>query len=184
VHWFMGDDRFVPAQGALSNMGMARRLFLDRIPVPSENVHPIDTTLQSPDAAARRYAAELKHFRGRDQLDPARPLFELVLMGLGPDGHTASLFPNAPALTEQERWVVGVDHAGWEPFVPRVTLTFPGLASAREMLFLVDGEDKRGILARVLAGDDLPASRARCDGELVWLADPPAAPPAGPARRT
>jgi 6-phosphogluconolactonase len=176
VHWFMGDDRFVPADHAHSNMGMARRLFLDRVNVPSENIHPIATTLASPDAAARHYEAELKRFYGRDRLDPARPLFELVLMGLAPDGHTASLFPHAPALLEQERWVVGVQHAGLEPFVPRVTLTFPALASTREMLFLVSGEDKRDILARVLSGEDLPASRARSDGELVWLVERAAAP--------
>ena len=77
-------------------------------------------------------------------------------MRLGSDGHTASLFPGAPALGERERWVVGVEKAGLAPFVPRVTLTFPALASTGEMLFLVSGEDKRDILARVLAGEDLP----------------------------
>jgi 6-phosphogluconolactonase len=175
VHWFMGDERFVPLSDVLSNMGMARRLFLDHVNAPKENTHPIDTTLDSPDAAARCYEAELKRFYGHDRLDPSRPLFALVLMGLGDDGHTASLFPDAPALLEQERWVVGIDHAGLEPFVPRVTLTFPALASTREMLFLVDGENKRDILARVLTGKDLPASRARSAGELVWLVDRAAA---------
>jgi 6-phosphogluconolactonase len=105
-----------------------------------------------------------------------RPLFDLVLMGLAPDGHTASLFPNAPALAEQERWVVGVNEAGLHPFVPRVTLTFPALASTREMLFLVSGADKRDILARVLSGEDVPATHARSDGDLVWLVDRAAAP--------
>jgi 6-phosphogluconolactonase len=176
VHWFMGDDRFVPPDDVLSNMGMARRLFLDHVNAPRENIHPIATTLATPEAAARRYEADLNRFYGRDRLDPARPLFELVVMGLGPDGHTASLFPNAPALLEDKRWVVGVDHAGFEPFVPRVTLTFPALASTREMLFLVEGEEKREILARVLTGNDLPASRARSDGELTWLIDRAAAP--------
>jgi 6-phosphogluconolactonase len=97
-------------------------------------------------------------------------------MGLGGDGHTASLFPNSPALNETQRWVLGVDQAGMEPFVPRVTLTFPALGSTREMLFLVDGADKRGILSRVLSGDDLPARRAYADGDLVWLVDRAAAP--------
>ena len=86
-------------------------------------------------------------------------------------GSSASLFPHAPALGEAERWVVGVAQAGLAPFVPRVTLTFPALASTREMLFLVMGADKREILARVLSGEDLPASRARSQGELVWLLD-------------
>ncbi len=97
-------------------------------------------------------------------------------MGLGGDGHTASLFPHSPALDETKRWVLGVAKAGMEPFVPRVTLTFPALASTREMLFLVDSADKRAILARVLAGEDLPAARAYADGELVWLIVRAAAP--------
>jgi 6-phosphogluconolactonase len=175
THWFVGDDRFVPGDHELSNIGEARRLFLDRVGVPPENIHAMATTAGTPPAAAHLYETELKRFYGCDRLDPARPLFELVLMGLGTDGHTASLFPNAPALHEHERWVVGVEEAGLEPFVPRVTLTFPALASTREMLFLVSGKSKRHILARVLGGEDLPANQARSDGELVWLVDRAAA---------
>lgn len=171
IHWFMGDDRFVPGDHAHSNMGMARRLFLGRVDAPAGNIHPIPTDTGSPDLAARQYEAELKGFYGRDRFDPARPLFDLVLMGLAGDGHTASLFANSPALEEVARWVVGVEQAGLAPFVPRVTLTFPALASTREMLFLVTGEDKRDVLRRVLSGADLPASRARAQGELVWLVD-------------
>jgi 6-phosphogluconolactonase len=171
VHWFIGDDRFVPLNDPLSNMGMARRLFLDRVNVPAANIHPMPTTVASPHAAAKLFESELQRFYGAERLDPALPLFDLVLMGLGSDGHTASLFPGAPALEEKERWVVGVDKAHLAPFVPRVTLTFPALASTREMLFLVSGEDKRDILARVLEGEDLPAARARSDGELIWLVD-------------
>ena len=176
VHWFMGDDRFVPTDDALSNMGMARRAFLDRVDVNPANIHPIATDAASPQDAAELYEAELKRFYGADHLGASRPLFDLVLMGLGGDGHTASLFPRAPALHENTRWAVGVATAGLEPFVPRVTLTFPVLASTREMLFLVDGRDKRDVLARVLAGDDLPAAQARSDGDLVWLVDRAAAP--------
>src|ERR1700730_2879653 len=171
VHWFIGDDRFVPPDDRLSNIGMARRLFLDRVNAPAANIHPMATTAASPQTAARLYETELKSFYGAEHLDRARPMFDLVLMGLGSDGHTASLFPGAPALEEKEHWVVGVDKAHLAPFVPRVTLTFPALASPREMLFLVSGEDKRDILARVLAGEDLPAARAASDGELVWFVD-------------
>jgi 6-phosphogluconolactonase len=176
VHWFIGDDRFVPENDPLNNMGTARRAFLDRVGVPAANIHPIATDAADPDTAARLYEEELKGFYGADRLDPARPLFDFVLMGLGGDGHTASLFPNAPALDEKKHWVVGVAKAGMEPYVPRVTLTFPALASSREMLFLVDSADKRAILKRVFAGDDLPAHRAYSDGDLVWLVTRAAAP--------
>jgi 6-phosphogluconolactonase len=169
VHWFMGDDRFVPESDPLSNMGAAKQALLDRAPVPPHNVHPIPTEASDPADGARRYEDELKAFYGADRLDAARPLFDLVLMGLGPDGHTASLFPHSPMLEEKQRWVVGVPKAGMEPFVPRVTLTFPALASTREMLFLVDSADKRSILGRVLDGEDLPAHRAHAQGDLVWL---------------
>jgi len=176
VHWFIGDDRFVLESDPLSNMGTARRLFLDHVPAPRRNIHPIPTDTNYPEAAARLYEDELRAFYGADRLDPARPLFDLVLMGLGPDGHTASLFPHSPALDEKQRWALGIAKAGFEPYVPRVTLTFPALGSTREMLFEVDGAEKRDILRRVLAGEDLPAARARADGELVWLIDRAAAP--------
>jgi 6-phosphogluconolactonase len=176
VHWFMGDDRFVPESDPLSNMGMARRLLLDRVGAPRRNVHAIPTDANYPEGAANIYTDELKAFYGADRLDPARPLFAVVLMGLGPDGHTASLFPQSRALEEKERWVLGVAKAGMEPLVPRVTLTFPALAATREMLFLVDGRDKRDILRRVFAGEDLPGARAYADGDLVWLLDRAAAP--------
>jgi 6-phosphogluconolactonase len=176
VHWFIGDDRFVPEADPLSNMGMARRLFLNRVRAPSENIHPIATNANDPEGAARLYEAELKRFYGADRLDPARSLFDFVLMGLGSDGHIASLFPRSPALDEKKHWAVGVAEAGMEPYVPRVSLTFPALASTQEMLFLVDGAHKRDILSRVISGEDLPARRAYSDGDLVWLIDRAAAP--------
>ncbi len=176
VHWFMGDDRFVPLSDPRSNMGIAKRLFLDRSPAPRGNVHPIPTDANYPEGAANLYAEELQAFYGADKLDPLRSLFDLVLMGLGPDGHVASLYPQSRALDEKERWVLGVAKAGWEPFVPRVTLTFPALASTREMLFLVDGADKRDILHRVFSGEDLPGARVYCNGDLVWMLDRAAAP--------
>jgi 6-phosphogluconolactonase len=175
VHWFIGDERFVPASDPLNNMAMARRIFLDRC-APAGHVHPIPTDGGSPDQAALRYETELKSFYGADRLDSTQPLFDVVLMGVGPDGHTASLFPGNPAVAETERWVVGVPQAHVEPFVPRVTLTLPALGSCHEMLFEVSGPDKRAILTRVLSGEDLPASRAQSMGETTWLADTAALP--------
>ena len=175
VHWFIGDERFVPAADSLNNMRMARQAFLNRH-APLVNIHPIATNAANPDEAALRYETELKSFYGADRLDPARPLFDVVLMGVGPDGHTASLFPGYPALAETERWVVGVPEAHVEPFVPRVSLTLPALGSCHEMLFEVNGADKRAILTRVLAGEDLPAGRAASVGQTTWLVDRAALP--------
>jgi 6-phosphogluconolactonase len=176
VHWFWGDDRFVPQNNSRSNAGVARRLLLDRVPAPPGNIHAVPTSAKDVAGAARLYEVELRRFYGAEQLDPGRPLFAMVLMGLGADGHTASLFPGHAELDEKGRWVVGVAEAGFEPFVPRVTLTFPTLASTREMLFLVSGMGKRDILKRVLSGADLPAARAYAEGDLVWLVDREAAP--------
>jgi 6-phosphogluconolactonase len=175
VHWFIGDERFVAAEDPLNNMGVARRIFLDRC-APAANIHPIPTDTADPDQAARRYASELQSFYGGTALQSARPLFDMVLMGVGPDGHTASLFPGYPAVEETERWVVGVPQAHVAPFVPRVSLTLPTLNSCREMLFELSGPDKRAILTQVLAGENLPANRAHAVGETIWLADRAALP--------
>ena len=175
VHWFIGDERFVPASSPLNNMSMARRTFLDQC-APVSNIHPIPIDTAGPDEAARRYESELQSFYGAGRLDPEMPLFDVVLMGVGPDGHTASLFPDYPAIRETARWAVGVPEAHVEPFVPRVTLTLPALGSCREMLFEVAGSEKRAILTRVLAGENLPANRAHATGETVWLVDQAALP--------
>jgi 6-phosphogluconolactonase len=175
IHWFIGDERLVPPSDPRNNMVMARTIFLDAF-APASHVHPIPTDTAGPDESARRYERELKSFYGADHLDDARPLFDLVLVGVGPDGHTASLFPDFPAVQETKRWVVGVPEAHVEPFVPRVTLTLPALASCREMLFEVSGAGKRAILTQVLGDKNLPASRARSVGETVFLVDQAALP--------
>jgi 6-phosphogluconolactonase len=175
VHWFIGDERFVPATDSLNNMAMARQAFLDAC-APANHIHPVATDLTDIDQSARGYESELKSYYGDDTLNPARPLFDFVLMGVGPDGHTASLFPGSAALEETRRWVVGVPEAPVEPFVPRVTLTLPVLSCCREMLFELAGAQKRTILTRVLDGENLPAGRACSIGETLWLADKAALP--------
>ena len=176
IRWFWGDDRFVPQSDPRSNAGTARQIMLDRVPVPAANVFPIPTDADNEAEAARLYEIELKRYYGADRLVSGRPLFDVVLMGLGSDGHTASLFPGHAGVDETTRWVLGVPEAGLEPFVPRVTLTFPALASTREMLFLVSGSAKREVLGKVLAGADLPAARAYAQGDLVWLVERAAMP--------
>jgi 6-phosphogluconolactonase len=174
VHWFIGDDRFVPPGDPLSNIGMARKIFLDRL-APGRNIHAIPTdAAPDPNAAARAYDNELRAFYAADRLDPARPLFDVVLLGVGPDGHVASLFPGQQH-DDGDRWVIGVPQANVEPFVPRVTLTFEALASCGQMLFLVSGSAKREIFARVQRGDDLPATHMRSNVLTTWLVDRAAA---------
>ena len=174
VHWFFGDDRVVPWDDPLSNVRMVREAFGHAAPVPATHLHFIPSD-EGAEAGARAYAATLREFYGADRLDPARPLFDLVLLGLGSDGHTASLFPGKPALDEGEAWAAPVPEAGMEPFVPRITLTFPALASARSVLFLVNGAGKRDPLRRLAAGEDLPAARATSVGTLAWFIDRDAA---------
>jgi 6-phosphogluconolactonase len=179
IHWFMSDDRFVPQDDSLSNIGMARKAFLDDC-APAQNVHAIPTDKKTLDEAAEIYDRELRAFHS-PPTEEYPPLFDLVLMGVGPDGHTASLFPAFPALSERDRWAVGVPRANIAPFVPRVSLTLPCLASTREMLFLAFGRDKKDILERIFAGEDLPATRAQAaHGKTVWLIDESAAPNEGP----
>jgi 6-phosphogluconolactonase len=168
VHWFWGDERFVPWEDEESNYRMVREALLDRAPVPPQNVHAIATT-GSPAAAARAYERVLQAFYGAATLDPRRPLFALTLLGLGEDGHTASLFPGSPVLDERARWVAEVE--GSRPQT-RITLTYPALESSRRTFFLVAGAGKAGILKRALAGDQgLPAVRLRPEGEVSWLVD-------------
>jgi 6-phosphogluconolactonase len=174
VHWFMGDDRFVPYNDPLSNCGMAKRLFLDAC-APTDHIHMIDTDNGSPDDSAADYERILRnHLAQRD----GPSLFDVVLLGVGPDGHTASLFPGSSAARETERWVVGVPQAAVAPFVPRVSLTLPCLSLAHEMIFLCAGAEKKAILERVFSGEDLPAARAFASaGETIWMLDRAAVPP-------
>jgi 6-phosphogluconolactonase len=173
VHWFWGDERFVPWDHVDSNYRMAREAMLARAPVPPQNIHGI-ATIGTPDDAARAYERVLKSYYGSESLDPARPLFDVEILGLGPDGHTASLFPGTSVLEERERWVAEVVGVKSEA---RITLTYPALAISRHTAFLVVGPDKRGVLAEALAGDpSLPAARLSSLGELIWFVDEAAAP--------
>jgi 6-phosphogluconolactonase len=171
VHLFWGDDRFVPWDDPNSNYAMAHDAMIAHVPIPPENVHGIEHKGSLADAA-RAYEQVLKSYYGSDTLDPARPLLDVNLLGMGPDGHTASLFPGKPALAEQHRWVTEVPEPGLNPRVPRVTLTFPALDSSKSTAFVAAGADKTVMMRRALAGErDLPSARIAPVGELIWFVD-------------
>ncbi len=174
THWFWGDERFVPHDDRDSNYRMARDAFLARVPVPDGNIHAVPTEGLSPDQAAALYEATLKRFYGADALALDRPLFDVTLLGIGENGHTASLFPGQPALEETRRWAVAVIGAKAEA---RITLTYPTLNSSRDVAFVATGQEKRAIVARARAGDrTLPAAIIRPVGRLHWFTDRAAAP--------
>ena len=172
VFWYWGDERFVPHDHLESNYRMTREAMLSKVPVPPENIHPVPTD-GTPEEAARRYERTLQEAYGAATLDPARPLFDITLLGLGADGHTASLLPGEPVLTERERWVAAVSRG--RPEI-RITMTYPAIESSRHVAFLVAGREKAAMLAEIRSGrSQVPAARLRPVGELVWFADRSAA---------
>jgi len=146
---------------------------LSNASIPAANIHPIPTDHIDPYAAAGAYESVLKSCYGADRLLPGRPLFDVTLLGLGTDGHTASLFPGTGALSERSRWVVPVIGANEET---RITLTYPALESSGQVAFLVEGGEKQSIVRQLSEGDaDLPAARLKPAGQLTWFLDRAAA---------
>ncbi len=174
LHWFWGDERFVPKDDELSNFNMVYEAMLSKCPIPKDNIHRVKTELGNPEATAMAYEAELKSYYQSDQLDPAQPLFDITLLGLGLDGHTASLFPNSPALSERSKWVCAVVGAKPEP---RITLTYPTLNSSKAVAFLVTGGDKKDIFHKIHTGNsNFPAGQIKPQGNLYWFLDQAAYP--------
>ena len=175
IHYFWGDERFVPPDHPDSNFGMASEVLLSSVPVPPQNIHRVHTELGDPEKTAEDYEAELRNFFSTPE--GQFPRFDLILLGLGPDGHTASLFPDSPALNEQAKLVV----ANWvEKFQSyRITMTFPVLNNGSMVMFLVAGQEKAEVVRAVLGGSadkPFPAQLIRpSNGELVWLIDQAAA---------
>lgn len=179
VYWI--DERYVPHGHAESNCRLARETLLDHVPVPEDAVHPMPTAAGDPRLDARSYEALLRRaFRGR-----ARPAFDLVLLGLGEDGHVASLFPDSEALEEKEAWVC----ASRSPkgVRDRITLTLPALNGPGLKLFLVCGRPKAEVLKMVLAGGPSPGPPAQSVRRAFFLVDRDAATglgaqPSGPPK--
>ena len=173
VHIFFGDERPVPPDDAASNYGMAHAALLSKVPIPDSHIHPMAGEGDLP-ANARKYESELRsHFPSLSW-----PRFDLVLLGMGEDGHTASLFPGTAALEEKTAWVV----ANWVAQLNeyRITLTAPAINAAANILFLVSGEKKASRLKEVLSGplqpEKLPAQLIKpSNGSLTWMVDAAAA---------
>ena len=175
VHLFWGDERCVSPDHEDSNYGMVRRALLEHIAIPEANVHRMAGEI-APREGAIEYHGQLDSF-----FRPRRtelPVFDLILLGMGYDGHTASLFPGDAALMERRRWVAAVEHTRPPlPLVTRLTLTLPVINAARNVLFLVTGESKANAIGRIIrAGEGLPAGLVRPgSGRLLWMLDEAAA---------
>lgn len=175
---YFGDERCVPPRAPDSNYAMAYKSLLRHVPIPRRRIHRMRGELRPPSRAAIVYGRILGPLSAHHDLDHA--MFDAVLLGIGPDGHTASLFPQASALRERRRSTVAVRRSGQPPFIPRLTLTLPALASSREVAFLVSGSEKAAAVAAVVRGyrseaPKWPASLVRPAGRTLWFLDRAAA---------
>ncbi|SPD74667.1 6-phosphogluconolactonase [uncultured Desulfobacterium sp.] len=173
LHIFWSDERFVPYDHPYSNFGAAKADLIDHVPIPAHNIHPMPVDL-FPDIGAIEYEKEL--IRYFDLTKGDTPRFDLMFLGLGADGHTASLFPGSPVLEERQRLVAPVK--GGEPDTYRLTMTLSVINNTRKILMLVSGNKKAEILREILEGNhpSLPAQKIRpVYGSLVWLVDEAAA---------
>lgn len=179
VFCFFGDERFVSPENADSNFGMARKALLSRVPLPEANLFTVKTDAPTAKEAAADYERQISEFFGMKLLE-APPAFDLILLGLGDDGHTASLFPGKTSLDARDRWVVETPPGTLPPPVDRITFTFPLINAAHHVVFLVSGAKKAEILRDVLESDpahnDYPAANITpTQGFLTWLIDRDAA---------
>lgn len=176
VHVWWGDERFLPSGDAERNETQAREALLDHIPLPAENIHavPGPDLVGSPEEAAEAYAAELARYSPEGERTPA---FTVLVLGVGPDGHVASLFPGLPGVEERDRTVVGVRDSP-KPPPERVSLTLPTIARAEQVWLVVAGAEKADRVARALDGapvTEVPAAGVSARERTVWLLDAAAA---------
>jgi len=170
THVFWGDERCIDFDNEASNAGAAQRALLDRVPIPKENIHRAPVQNASPKRSAELWEADLRNFFGKNASFPS---FDLILLGAGRDGHTASIFPGHPALQEKSRWTFPVEAPGASPPLPRVTLTLPVIEHAGCILFLL-GKEKEFLLKELElnpaeAARRYPAARIRPSGELFYF---------------
>jgi 6-phosphogluconolactonase len=175
VELYWADERAVGPDDPKSNYRAAKEAFLDHVPVDAAHVHRMMAEAADLDSGARRYEEELEDVPTNPD---GLPVFDLVWLGMGADGHTASLCPNESSLAVTDRLVVATWPAGYD--TARLTLTYPVLNAAREVLFVVTGAEKAATVAAVRAGADLPATRVRA-ARTTWLLDAAAAGEAVPS---
>lgn len=181
VHWFWGDERWVPHDHPRSNCAMVQAAMLQRAPVPGGNIHPMPyDAAGTPQTAAKSYERVLQTFAAQSARK-GRPLFDVVLLGLGEDGHIASLFPNSPALAERATWVCAAPGPGPDNET-RITLTYPAIENSQDVAFLVAGAGKHAALAAVWNGADLPAAALKPIGTVHWFLDTAAMNPERPTK--
>ena len=164
----MGDERFLPFEDPRSNFGMARRSLIEHVPIPTGNVFPIPTWRATPSDAAAAYSFTLTSILSPPGQTQGPPVLDLILLGLGDDGHTASLFPGKPTVTVTDQWVVASPPGVLPPPVDRVTLTFPVINTAHQAAFLIAGGGKAGIVRDLIEGKPDPnqyPGRRRATGE-------------------
>lgn len=170
THVFLVDERFVPFDDAESNYGMIKDKLLSQVKIPAENIHPVSTGEDTPPAAAEKYEKDLRGFFGLN--DGEFPKFDLIMLGIGEDGHTASLFPGTSSWTENKRLVIEVSLNRLKN--KRVSLTLPVINNAKNIIFLVASANKAGVLKEIIEGEEnpLPASQVKPEkGKVFFLLD-------------
>ena len=175
LHIFWGDERYVPADHPDSNQRMARLAWLDQVPIPANQIYPMPTDEEDPTTAAQKYEAKLQAFFNSK---PGEfPSIDVNLLGMGDDGHTASLFPHTQALGVRDRLIT----VGSKDGQPRITFTVPFINAARTVIFMVAGANKQAALKQIFSDDcdtqEYPSGLIQPKGDLIWLLDRAAQPP-------
>ena len=181
-HFFWGDERWLASSHPDSNFFMAHRALFSKVQIPPQNIHQMPSRDQAPEIGAEMYEKHLRDFFHLKSLTESSsnsenftfPSFDLILLGMGTDGHTASLFPGSNFLDEKEKWLTAVEGNEGSPSIPRITLTLPVLNQAKNILFLISGNKKKKILNTILDKPEeaeklYPAAHVKPSGNLIWV---------------
>lgn len=170
LEFFMGDERFVPPEDPQNNFSRIKKTLFDNVPIKSAQLHPIDTNFKTPEQSAKNYQKQLQKIYGSDTIPSNKAFFDLTLLGLGDDGHTASLFPEEKRDVDKEQWVIPT-YSPKEPH-QRISLNYELINASRFILFIVTGQAKSDILREIIRGNtNLPASYIHAREHTIWLTD-------------